>query len=185
MPGSNWSIYGGGIGPGNICQSYSPASPAQADRLPLHLLYRFNAAGRYEVRYTLLSSPVGFPPFPLEGRTRSRSEWTSLDVLPANPGQRSAWLQSLRQRTPSDPAELLTDILPSLPGFSDDASLEMLAEYLFHPNVSVRRYAMHALSYWPEKSTVPILKELLKKRGPSEEVTRYLTRQPAIAPKGR
>jgi hypothetical protein len=182
LPGSDWTL-GGGIFIGNICGSYSPASRAQADRLPFHLLYRFDAPGRYEVRYTLLSSPIGFPPLPLEGRTRS--EWTLIEVLPANPGQRSAWLQSLRERAPSDPAELLTDILPSLPGLSDDASLEMLAEYLYHANASVRQYAMHALSSWPEKSTVPILQELLKNRGPNEEATRYLTRRRAVAPNSR
>ena len=178
QPGSNWSRYGITIN-GNICGSYSPAGDAQASRLPLHLLYRFDVPGIYEVRYTPLPGPAEIAVPPAE--FQARSEWTPIEVLPAEPGQRSEWLRSLRDRAPSDAAELLTDTLPSLLGVPDEASFEILAGYLYHPDASVQRYALDGLYYWPDEYTLPRLQSLLLTRGPSDAVTRYLAWQAAIA----
>lgn len=171
LPGSNWMRYGVTMG-GNICGSYSPAGDTQADRLPLHLLYRLDVAGVYEVRYTLRNSPAGVAV--AETEFRVRSEWTPIEVVAAKPGQRSAWLRSLRDRAPSDAAELLTDTLPSLLGVPDDASFDILAGYLYHSDASVQRYTLDGLSYWPEEFTLPKIQALLRARGPSDAVTRFL-----------
>ena len=162
LPGSNWMRYGVVIG-GNICGSYSPAGDTQADRLPLHLLYRLDVPGVYEARYTLRNVPAGgaVP----EPEFRVRSEWTPIEVVAAKPGQRSEWLRSLRDRAPSDAAELLTDILPSVLGVPDDASFDILAGYLYHSDDSVQRYALDGLSYWPEESTVPKIQALSCRHG--------------------
>ena len=88
-----------------------------------------------------------------------------------------AWL-SLRERPPSDPAELLADTLPSVFGVPDDASFEILAGYLYHPDATVRRFAMDGLSYWPEELTSARLLGLLRTKGPSDSLVRFLMRQP-------
>ena len=77
-----------------------------------------------------------------------------------------------------DAAELLTDTLPSLLGVPDDASFQILAGYLYHPDASVRRYEMDGLSYWPEATTSENLLHLLHAKGPSDCLIRFLTRQP-------
>jgi hypothetical protein len=177
LPGSHWGRYGIVIA-GNICGSYAPAGGTQADRLPLHLLYRLDVPGLYEVRYTLLSMPAGAA-VP-EAEFRGRSEWTPFEVLAARPGQRSAWLRSLRDRAPGD-AELLTDTLPSLLGIADDTSFNLLAGYLYHPDAGVQRYALDGLSYWPEEYTLRSLQALVQTRGLSDAVTRYLAWQRAVA----
>jgi hypothetical protein len=46
----------------------------------------------------------------------------------------------------------------------------------------VRRYASDGLSYWPEDSTSTKLLALLHTKGPSEELVRFLLRQPEFGP---
>jgi hypothetical protein len=183
LPGSHWGRYGIVIA-GNICGSYAPAGGKQADRLPLHLLYRLDVPGIYEVRYTLRGVPAGAT-VP-EAGFRVRSEWTPIEVLAARPGQRPAWLRSLwlrslQDRTPGDASELLTDTLPSLLGIADDASFDVLAGYLYHPDAGVQRYASDGLSYWPEAYTLRKLQALVQTRGPGDAVTRYLLWRHAVA----
>ena len=182
LPGSDWTRYGVVIG-GNICGSYSPAGDTQTDRLPLHLLYRFDGPGIYEVRYTLRSMPVGVA-LP-QTAFRIRSEWTPIEVLASRPGERSEWLRSIRDRAPSDPSELLTNTLPSLLGVPDDASFDIVAGYLYHANAAVQRYTLDGLSYWPDEYTLQKLRGLQQTRGPSDAVTRYLTRQRAAPDRPR
>jgi hypothetical protein len=172
--GADWTRYGI-VFSGNICGG------AQVDRLPLHLLYRIDLPGVYEVRYTLLSAPVGFAP--PQSAFRVRSQWTPIEVLAAKPGQRSEWLRSLRDQAPSDALGLLTDFLPSILGVPDDASFDILAGYLYHPNSSVQRYVLNGLSYWPEEYTLHQVQTLLQTRGASDAVTRYMERERAIAAK--
>jgi hypothetical protein len=59
QPGSNWMRYGM-VFSGNICGSYAAAGASNhAGRLPLHLLYRFDEPGAYEVRLSVWGSPAG------------------------------------------------------------------------------------------------------------------------------
>ena len=174
-PGSNWMRYGGSFS-GNICGSYAAAGASnRTGRLPLHLLYRFDRPGAYEVRLSVWDRPPGFGP---PGTLRARSEWTPFEILPSTKDQRRIWLQGLREHPPADPAALLTDTLPSLPAVPDDASFEILAGYLYHPDSTVRRYAMNGLSYWPEAVASARLLNLLRTEGPSDSLVYFLTRQP-------
>ncbi|MCU1260961.1 MAG: hypothetical protein JWO80_3846, partial [Bryobacterales bacterium] len=108
---------------------------------------------------------------------RLRSEWISIEVLPSKPNQRAQWLDALRKRAPTDPAELLSDVLPGVLGLPDEPSLEFVIGYLYHPDAGVRRYAMNGLSYWPEDSVSRRLLVLLQVRGPNDEVVRFLSRR--------
>jgi hypothetical protein len=173
--GSDWMRHGMAFS-GNICGSYSAAIPSkQVGRLPLHLLYRFDAPGAYEVRLTVWSSPAAFGP---QRDIRARSEWTPIEVLPSQPKRRVEWLEAVRARAPTDAAELLTDTLPSVLGAPDDVSFDIVAGYLYHPDRSVRGYAANGLSYWPEDSTSNKLLALLHTKGPSDVLINFLTRQP-------
>jgi hypothetical protein len=174
LPGSDWMKYGISFA-GFICGAYAPGG--RRDRLPLHLLYRFEQPGTYEVRFAQLDRPPGVIR-PVTEQTHS--EWTPIEVSPSQASQRSEWLEALRRRAPADPGELLTDVLPGLLGIPDDASLEILTGYLYHRDASVRRYAMNGLSYWPEESTSQRLLALLHTRGPSDELIVFLLRQPAF-----
>ena len=174
-PGSDWMRHGSG-GSGNICGSYRVGSAlTHIGRLPLHLLYRFDAPGTYEVRLSVWGSPVGFGP---QTELRARSEWTPIEVFPSQPKQRAQWLEAMRARAPVDAAEVLSDTLPSLLGAPDDISFEILTGYLYHPDLSVRRYAIQGLYYWPEESASTKLLALLHTKGPSDTLINFLTRQP-------
>jgi hypothetical protein len=118
---------------------------------------------------------------PVQTEFRIRSEWTPIEILPAKPNQRAEWLQTLRDHPSSDPVELLTDTLPSLLGVPDDASFDILAGYVYHPNASVQRYALLGLSYWPLEYSLPKIRALLKTQGPNDAVTNFLAWQRAIA----
>ncbi len=182
LPGANWMRYGMGYS-GPACGSYGPQVGRSFDRLPLHLLYRFDAPGVYEVRYTLRNRAVGMSTASAaaeaETETRARSQWTAIEILPSSPARRRDFLNALRTRTPSaTEAELLSDILPSVLGLPDDASLDFVTGYLFDSNSSVRRYAMNGLSYWPEDSTSSKMLALLHTKGPSDELVRFLLQQP-------
>jgi len=173
QPGSDWARYGITIS-GFICGSISLDRQVSGGRLPIHLLYRLDP-GVYEVRYTLRSGPAGITaPGP---EIRVQSEWTRIEILPARPNQRAEWLQSIRERDPSDPAELLTDVLPSLMGVADDASFEILSGYLYHADDSVRKFAANGLFYWPDAYVRGRLEALRQRRGTSDVLTWFLSHQ--------
>ena len=180
LPGSNWMKYQAdfsGLGP---CGSYAfPAGNRKEGRLPLHLLYRFDVPGIYEVRYTMVSDFPGIAP----PKVPVQSDWTPIEVLPSTANQRREFLDAMSRRTTNlnqttDAAEIVTDILPSILGFPDDASFDLVVRYLYHPFPAVRRYAIDGLSYWPEDSTSAKLLALLHTKGPSEELVRFLLQQP-------
>jgi hypothetical protein len=174
LPGSNWMRYGVAFA-GNICGSYGqPTKAVEQGRLPLHLLYRFDTPGTYEVRFTLRRSPFGASQ---PGEMRAQSAWTPIEILPARPNQRAEWLNDLRNNVPSDSADLLADVLPSVLGLPDDASLEVVMRSLYHSDATVQRYALNGLFYWPDELTSRRLLALLESRGPNDEIVRFLSRQ--------
>jgi hypothetical protein len=175
-PDSDWLQRYGSSGSGPICGggNYARASNHMG-RLPLHLLYRFDVPGTYEVRLTVWSRPAEFGQ---RGEMWARSEWTPIDVLPSKPHRRAEWLENLRMRAPVDAAEFLSDALPGVLGIPDDVSFEILTGYLYHPNVFVRRQAMYGLSYWPDDFASKRLLVLLHTKGPSDAPIEFLARQP-------
>ncbi len=170
ISGSNW-MRSPMVFNGNICGSYELESPPHIiGRLPLHLLYDFRAPGTYEVRFTRRSVPFGALS---QTGFKVRSEWTPFEVLPSEPNRRAEWSKSLRAHPPVEPGELLTDTLPGLLGIPDESSLEILIGYLYHPDSSVRQYAMNGLSYWPEESVSRKLLALLLTTGPSDAIVLF------------
>ncbi len=153
------------VGPGNGCGNdlaYPGSSRPHSGRLPLHLQYRFDAAGVYEVRYARLRSIFG-------QEIRTQSDWTKIDILTARP--------PLPRVAPQDPSEILSDYLPSILGFPNMATLSVVVEYLYHRDETVRRYASATLDWWSEAEVERRLAEAIRTSGPSDVVMgRYSTR---------
>jgi hypothetical protein len=148
LPGSLWNR-GQMNFSGPPCGGYGPPTPRGFEnRLPLHLLYSFDKPGAYEVRFTAWDMPFDVA----ASKIVVQSEWTPIEVLPANHYQRGQWLEDVRSRHPMDAADLLSDVLPSLLGLPDEASLEIVRSFLHHPDENVRRFAENGLYYWPEES---------------------------------
>jgi hypothetical protein len=159
IPEADW-IKGGIVFSGNLCGSFAiDGTPGKRDRLPIHLLYRFDSPGTYEVRF-------------------NHGEWSSIEILPARLGQRTVLMSDALRNPPTAPGVILSEFLPDILGFPDDESFEIVAGYLYHRALAVRRYAQQGLSYWPDELVRTRLLELLTAGGPSDEIISRLTWPP-------
>jgi hypothetical protein len=167
---------------GNPCGSVlrelimDPVRATHPARLPLHLQYRFDQPGLYEVRYTAMAEQDMFPPGPTVW-----TAWTPIEIQPGSPESRASWLAEMGAHAPTDKVEALTDFLPSILGIPDAESLRLLGPYLYHPDELVRRYAGAALTYWPAVQAEASVKEWLRTRGPSDGIINLLARGPFFA----
>ena len=153
-----------------------PHAPRNCSRLPLHLAYRFDRPGLYEVRYQGVD---------LDGQPLVRSGWVSFEVHDYSPAQRAAWLAAMRQAAPSDPVELLSDYLPSLVAVPDKAVLAMLDDYFYNSNDLVRQYTMYALYLFDDALAVKEIPDLVERRGPTDELAYLLSwRRDVFQPQG-
>lgn len=123
--------------PGEVPQKY-------LHRLPLHLVYPLDHPGTYEVRYTEYRFIPGGP----DREVHLQSAWTPIEIQPATPAQRRAWLQRLAAAPRLDTIELLSNFLPSLLAQRDEPALRLLAPYLNSRDPLVHRYAAYALNYF-------------------------------------
>jgi hypothetical protein len=158
-----------GIGSGPAC-----GSMAQDDRyngrLPLHLLYRFDEPGDYEVRLTLTHRRYR----PSREEIVFRTEWTPFVVAPSSENQRIEWLAAITRDPPDDKWEVVSDYLPNILGVPDAQSLDAVLDQLYHPDHIVRRYAELALSYWPQQARLEPAQKVFERRGPSDALMRQL-----------
>ena len=84
---------GGIAGSGGACSFLGlPSESHHIGRIPLHLQYRFDQPGTYQVRYTRHSDfPAGAPP-------TVRSEWTAIEILPGTPVRAGAMAEGIERR---------------------------------------------------------------------------------------
>jgi hypothetical protein len=148
-----------------------PGEPRQKKRLPLHLLYRFERAGRYEVRY------VGYDyRYELgERHVLVRSEWVPLEVKWRPEGERLEWVQVRLAAAPEDPVEWLSDYLPSLLAMPDAAVLPAMGKALVHGSGLVRSYAVAALAMFEKDVVDKWLPEQVRAGGPSQELAPFFS----------
>lgn len=166
----------GSIGPcGPLGLPHEPKNPA---RLPLHLLYRFDKPGVYEVRYQ------GYDfRYPVERHVLARSWWLRFEVHEFPGPRRTGWLAAIRRTAPSDPVELLSDFLPSVLALPDAGALAIVEDYLYHSNSLVRQYSLYALYGFDDHLVVQHMAEVIRKRGPTPELAYYLSwRRKAFQP---
>jgi hypothetical protein len=147
---------------GPACGSIGFSSePHFKDRLPLHLQYRFDKPGTYEVRLSKRNVFSSDAPSVV-------APWTKIEILPADARARRLWLADRIAHAPTNTADLLTDFLPGILGVPDVESLLALRPYLYHPDRLVREYAMYGLTYWPPNQVAPKLWEWIRAQGPSD-----------------
>lgn len=129
-------------------------------RLPLHLQFELKS-GVYEVRYTRRQfiSPQRY-------EIQFQSQWTQVEIQDASP-----FVIGL---PPQDPVEILSDYLPGILGYTDNARLSGVIESLYHPEETVRSYALYALDYWPEAEVERRLSAAVRSRGASDVIVSYM-----------
>jgi hypothetical protein len=160
---------------GNICGGFPwiPELQRRVVRLPLHLFYRFDKPGTYEVRYWQSAGRVSGDP---EGE-REGSGWTEIKVLAASGEQRKNWLHEAPASVSAPREELLSDILPSLMGYDDPESLPILVSYLYNQDELVRSYTMWGLAdYFNRQEILVVLNDAIRRHGKNTEVELLLNR---------
>ncbi len=147
-----------------------PHEPKNPRQLPLHLMYRFDRPGRYEVRY------IGYDfRYPMQKHALARSPWIPIQVRPLAPGKRQAWLESMRSAEPGDPVEWLSDYLPSLLAVPDAAVLPLLKNAVYHPNDLVRQYVLYALSFFDDSLLISWIPATIQSSGPTPDLAYLLS----------
>jgi hypothetical protein len=154
----------GGLPCGTISIAGHPAT--HIGRLPVHLQYRFDRPGIYEVRYTRREF--------MRHEVVLQSEWTRITILPAQAKPTAV------PPIPADPADVLSDWLPGLLGGTDAAAMTAVIQCLYHPEPAVRRYVVVALGYWPEDEARRRVTEAYLARGPSDVVVDQIQTQPEL-----
>ncbi|MHB9109139.1 MAG: hypothetical protein ACYDCO_18960 [Armatimonadota bacterium] len=153
-------------------------------RVPLHLLFRFDNPGRYQVRFARITDERmprwSDAPEPV-------SEWVTLEVKPISEGDRQAWQQQLLQDPTQDAGKLVGDILPSLLAQPDETVLPLFLRCLSHENQFVRDYVMASLAYFPDDLVRREIPRHIAERGLQPNFARYLqwhfsSLQPAPGP---
>ncbi len=176
LPRIPWRPPAGGISmSGNPCGNIGVEGRTiqHTGRLPLHLQYRFTEPGIYEVRYSYRRVDYGAG----GTQTIARTAWTPIRVLPRAAGRRAT------RPAPEDAADLLSDYLPNMLGFSDAAGLDAVVACLYHANQAVRQIASMALGFWPKDEVDARMDRELAVRGPNEAtIDGTLARHPEMLP---
>ena len=117
-------------------------SAALRDRLPLHLKFRFEEPGAYEVRYSLIRWQA------VKGEGVLRSEWTEISILPSNPEISAVWLEGMQHQDPSSAGELLCSFLPSLLAQKTPETFAILSRYFSYRGGLVQLYTRNVASLY-------------------------------------
>jgi hypothetical protein len=88
--------------------------------LPLHLFYRFEEPGEYEVRLTARK----------DGAILYQSDWTPIQIGPYSPEEREKWLRSVEATLPKFNWNNLYDVIPSLLAWPDAKALALLLKII-------------------------------------------------------
>jgi hypothetical protein len=141
--------------------------------LPLHLQYRFDAPGTYEIRYVGTRTE---PDLPRGMRTvvMDESDWTDIEVRLFPEAGRREWLAARAREMPSSPAQLIAKALPELLALPDAAALSAILPQLYHSDESVRRYVAASLAIFDGALVAKQLTPMIREKGPTEEIARLL-----------
>jgi hypothetical protein len=160
-----WRREGGVIG-GLLNGSVAPADSPHG-RLPLHLRYRFDVPGKYEIRFI----GTRFRPGMI---LTDESDWTEIQVLPYSDAQRREWIREWMAKMPTSPGLLLGDAIPSLLAFPDASALAAILPELYHPDDLVRRYVEASLTLFDPALLKKQLTPLVREKGPTPEIAGLL-----------
>jgi hypothetical protein len=146
--------------------SIAPADSPRG-RLPLHLQYRFDVPGAYEIRFigTQMEPGRGLRPVEVD-----ESDWTAIELLPYSDAQRKNWIQEQNSKMPSSPGLLVGDAIPGLLAVPDQLALRAILPELYHSNDLVRRYVAASLTMFDDAVLRKELTPLVREKGPTEEI---------------
>jgi hypothetical protein len=141
--------------------------------LPLHLQYRFDAAGKYEIRY-IGTRMEPDPPRGMRTVVLDESDWTEIEIQPFPEARRREWIGERARAMPSSPAQLISKALPELLAVPDAATLSAILPQLYHSDESVRRYVAASLAMFDGALLAKQLTPMVREKGPTEEIARLL-----------
>lgn len=172
---------GGMVISGLLNGSIAPADSPRG-RLPLHLQYRFDTPGKYEIRFVGTQVEMRFVAgVPQMHRVQvDESDWTEIDVLPYSEAERSAWIQEQIAKMPSSPGLLVGDTIPGLLALPDELSLKAVLPELYHSDEIVRRYVAASLTMFDGALVSKELTSLIRDKGPTEEIARMVDKNEAL-----
>jgi hypothetical protein len=166
---------GAGVHSGPICGSGSYGN-GYGNRLPLHLLYRIEEPGDYEVRLKMGRTLVWNRAL-TDDEVFIQSEWTPMRVEAATQEHRRQWLGVISKNPPVAPADVTGDYLPNILGVPDAHALQAVVDLLYHPHYGVGWSAQGALSYWSVPEALEAVQRTSERRGPSAAAIRWLLMQ--------
>jgi len=153
--------------------SIAPADSPRG-RLPLHLQYRFDVPGRYEVRF-IGTRMEPDPHAGIHSVQVEESDWTEIEILPYSAVQRELWIQEQVSKMPSSsPGLLIGDVIPGLLALPDQLALSAILPELYHSGVLVRRYVAASLPMFDTALLAKEITPLIREKGPTEEIARLL-----------
>ncbi|HVV44757.1 MAG TPA: hypothetical protein VHC72_06115, partial [Bryobacteraceae bacterium] len=159
--------------PGGVGGSFLSGVTLTDMPLPLHLQYRFDQPGKYEVRY-IGTRMEPDPPHGLRKVTTDVSDWTEIEVQPYSEAQRTEWIRERAGQMPSSPEELISKAIPELLAMPDGAALAAILPELYHPDESVRRYVAASLGMFDSAVVAKQLTPMVREKGPTEEISGLL-----------
>lgn len=159
--------------PGGVGGSFLSGVTETDMPLPLHLQYRFDRPGKYEIRYIgTRMEPV--PPHGIRRVTTDVSDWNEIEVQPYSEAQRTEWIRVRGREMPTSPEQLVSKAIPELLAMPDAAALRAILPELYHPDESVRRYVVGSLGMFDDEVVAKQLTPMVREKGATEEVTRLL-----------
>jgi hypothetical protein len=141
--------------------------------LPLHLQYRFDQPGKYDLRYVGTRMEPD-PPLGMRTVVMEESDWTEIEVQPFLAARRREWIREQVRAIPSYPEELTGKALPELLALPDAAALSAILPELYHPDETVRRYVAASLPMFDREIVAKQLTPFIREKGPTEEIARLL-----------
>jgi hypothetical protein len=147
---------------------------ASADMpLPLHLQYRFDEAGKYEIRYIGTRTEPD-PPRGMRTVVVEESDWTEIEVQSFPEARRREWIRERTREMPSSPEQLVSKAVPELLALPDAAALSAILPQLYHSDESVRRYVAASLAMFDDAVVAKQLTPMVREKGPTEEIARVV-----------
>jgi hypothetical protein len=141
--------------------------------LPLHLQYRFDQAGKYEIRYIGTQTEPD-PPRGMRTVMTEESAWTEIEVQPFAEARRAEWIRERTGEMPSSPEQLISKAIPELLAMPDAAALSAILPELYHSDEAVRRYVAASLAMFDGATVAKQLTPMVREKGPTEEIARLL-----------
>jgi hypothetical protein len=141
--------------------------------LPLHLQFRFDEAGKYEIRYIGTRTELD-PPRGMRAVVVEESDWTEIQVQPFPETRRREWIRERAREMPSAPEQLISKAIPELLALPDSAALSAVLPQLYHSDESVRRYVAASLAMFDGAVVAKQLTPMIREKGPTEEIARLL-----------